>query len=222
MAKVSCSIIQDLLPLYCDDVCSIDSRKMIEEHLQECENCSDMLRQLRCGLHANTQEFAEDNGKEAVLEKISHKWKRSLLKTALKALLIGVVSTTIILSTVYGIYYTLVLDQKCMVAPEQVAVNVYRNPEISEHQIAIKMQPLDGYQGGNMVSYADGDGKMYLSIQRPVIKDSLPDGEDEVMIYGFDQDKENYKAVYYGSPDNCILIWQPDDRISDAALEVIK
>ena len=37
MTKVSCDIIQDILPLYCDDVCSLDSKKMVEEHLQECE-----------------------------------------------------------------------------------------------------------------------------------------------------------------------------------------
>ena len=34
MSKISCDIIQDMLPLYYDEVCSADSRKMIEEHLQ--------------------------------------------------------------------------------------------------------------------------------------------------------------------------------------------
>lgn len=43
MTKVSCDIFQDMLPLYCDDVCSADSRKMIEEHLPEYEVCSNML-----------------------------------------------------------------------------------------------------------------------------------------------------------------------------------
>ena len=32
MSKISCDIIQDMLPLYYDEVCSADSRKMIEEH----------------------------------------------------------------------------------------------------------------------------------------------------------------------------------------------
>lgn len=31
MSKISCDIIQDMLPLYYDEVCSADSRKMIEE-----------------------------------------------------------------------------------------------------------------------------------------------------------------------------------------------
>ncbi len=45
--KVPCNTIRDLLPLYADDACSEESRKMVEEHLQECPECSKMLEQLR-------------------------------------------------------------------------------------------------------------------------------------------------------------------------------
>ncbi len=37
--KYPCNVIRDLLPLYLDEVCSIESRKMIEEHLKECLDC---------------------------------------------------------------------------------------------------------------------------------------------------------------------------------------
>ncbi len=37
--KYSCEVIQDLLPLYIDEVCSEESQKVIEEHLQECPKC---------------------------------------------------------------------------------------------------------------------------------------------------------------------------------------
>ena len=45
--KNSCNVIRDLLPLYADDACSEDSRRMVDEHLAECADCSGMLRQLR-------------------------------------------------------------------------------------------------------------------------------------------------------------------------------
>jgi len=35
--RITCEIIKDLLPLYHDNVCSEDSRKLIEEHLLTCE-----------------------------------------------------------------------------------------------------------------------------------------------------------------------------------------
>ena len=44
MNKVSCEIIQDLLPLYCDDACSAESRQMVQAHLQSCETCREELR----------------------------------------------------------------------------------------------------------------------------------------------------------------------------------
>lgn len=34
-----CGIIKDLLPLYADDVCSIESKKLVSEHLAECDEC---------------------------------------------------------------------------------------------------------------------------------------------------------------------------------------
>ena len=44
--KTPCSVIRDLLPLYHDDVCSPESRELIEEHLKECEDCRRILEEL--------------------------------------------------------------------------------------------------------------------------------------------------------------------------------
>lgn len=37
--KVTCEIVEDLLPLYVDNVCSNQSKQAVETHLQECEKC---------------------------------------------------------------------------------------------------------------------------------------------------------------------------------------
>ena len=42
----NCHIIQDLLPLYVDDVLSEESKKFVEEHLKECEYCREMFNQM--------------------------------------------------------------------------------------------------------------------------------------------------------------------------------
>ena len=39
MSKISCHIIQDILPLYVDGIVSEDTKEMVEEHLRECESC---------------------------------------------------------------------------------------------------------------------------------------------------------------------------------------
>ena len=45
--KIDCEVIRDLLPLYADDACSGKSRRMVEEHLQECGACREQLERIR-------------------------------------------------------------------------------------------------------------------------------------------------------------------------------
>ncbi|OEH91146.1 zf-HC2 domain-containing protein [Bacillus solimangrovi] len=37
MKEIKCTIIQDVLPLYIDEVVSQDTKEMVDEHLQHCE-----------------------------------------------------------------------------------------------------------------------------------------------------------------------------------------
>ena len=45
--KLNCNIIRDLLPLYADQICSKESREVVEEHLAGCKDCSVLLGQMR-------------------------------------------------------------------------------------------------------------------------------------------------------------------------------
>ncbi len=47
MKKTDCEIIRDLLPLYVDDICSDASRQLVDEHLTECPECTEMLKKLK-------------------------------------------------------------------------------------------------------------------------------------------------------------------------------
>ena len=44
--KYDCDVIRDLLPLYADKACSEKSRDMVEEHLEECPDCRNMVSML--------------------------------------------------------------------------------------------------------------------------------------------------------------------------------
>ena len=45
--KLNCNIVDDLLPLYLEDICSEDSKAALEEHLQECFACGEKLARMR-------------------------------------------------------------------------------------------------------------------------------------------------------------------------------
>lgn len=46
MEKVTCEVIQDLLVLYEDKACSAQSRKIVEEHINDCEDCRDIYEKM--------------------------------------------------------------------------------------------------------------------------------------------------------------------------------
>jgi len=70
--KTECDVIRDLLPLYADEVCSDGSRRMIEEHLPECPDCSAMLEKLR----QQEIETGLREEKDQVIEYQSKRFKR--------------------------------------------------------------------------------------------------------------------------------------------------
>ena len=45
--KLNCSIAEDLLPLYLEDMCSEDSRAALEEHLRECPACREKSARMK-------------------------------------------------------------------------------------------------------------------------------------------------------------------------------
>ena len=81
--KLSCDVIQDLLPLYHDGVCSEESKTIVEEHIETCADCKDVLHRLR-------EETAPDAVEAAgVLKTIGTAWKRTTKKALTKGLLIA-------------------------------------------------------------------------------------------------------------------------------------
>ena len=41
--KITCDVIQDLMPSYIDGILSEDSRALVEEHMGTCQECRKML-----------------------------------------------------------------------------------------------------------------------------------------------------------------------------------
>lgn len=108
--KVSCEIIKDLIPLYHDGVCSDDSRVMIEEHLIECDSCKAELQAMDEVLFINNK---NQNLHEAeAVKKLSRRWKKGMLKSLLK----GVVITIIVIAAIVLVLY-LFMDIRALPEP---------------------------------------------------------------------------------------------------------
>ena len=67
--KITCDVIQDLMPSYIDGILSEDSRALVEEHMGTCQECRKMLEIMKeeqkragsndiiCSLRSTTQSW---------------------------------------------------------------------------------------------------------------------------------------------------------------------
>lgn len=47
MEKISCDIVRDLMPGYLDGICSEDSKRLVDEHMEQCPVCKVFLQQVQ-------------------------------------------------------------------------------------------------------------------------------------------------------------------------------
>lgn len=74
--RITCDVIKDLLPLYEDGCCSGQTRKIVEDHLAQCEVCRKRRDQFAVNLPAeNIQEEADVRQIRSGMKKLSF-WKR--------------------------------------------------------------------------------------------------------------------------------------------------
>ncbi|MGI5958157.1 MAG: zf-HC2 domain-containing protein [Massiliimalia sp.] len=106
MEKISCNVIGDLLPLYAENAVSEDSRRLIEEHLSQCEECRHQLKTMtnHMVLPVSTKACIQDM---EILKKI-----RKHLRS--RKLIAMILSAVITLSLVFGAYSLMVIPRQCI------------------------------------------------------------------------------------------------------------
>lgn len=95
--KIPCEIVKDLLPLYYDDVCSIESRTTVEEHLLECDDCKKYLESMSSDLIQTNGEKAAEQAKSNILKGIKKKLFR-------KNVMISVISVICAITVLFGVF----------------------------------------------------------------------------------------------------------------------
>ncbi len=101
MKEIKCKIVQDLLPLYIDEVVSQDTKEMVDEHLQHCEECKKEYETMKLDLY-----IPEEN-KDSLFRTIRKKWRKKKVMTSIVSIF---VTTTILIGAfLYVFYYETVI-----------------------------------------------------------------------------------------------------------------
>ena len=77
--KLSCDIIEDLLPLYFDEVCSKDSRVAVEEHVRNCPKCRANITRNEPMHIPQISPKEEERSLKRSLRRIKQRWWLSIL-----------------------------------------------------------------------------------------------------------------------------------------------
>ncbi len=100
MNNVSCGIIQDLLPLYCDGVCSEESKKTILSHIRTCENCREELRVMKLPM-----EIPEEREALEAAGAASRAWKKNKRKAFRTGIILAAVLVVIAAAVFLSSHY---------------------------------------------------------------------------------------------------------------------
>lgn len=112
MSRIPCNVNKDLLPLYVDDVCSEESKSMVEEHLAGCEKCQEYYEALKEGIPeekiAEEKEglLSEEKMREAAVSVIKATKKEITKSQTIKAagIVAAVILALIVLEGLDGSY----------------------------------------------------------------------------------------------------------------------
>lgn len=202
--KLPCSVIEDLLPAYCDNACRPASREAVAEHLQSCPRCRRLYDCLCRPL--------DRQGKQEELGGLEKKWKRQKtmdgFQWGMMALLVGAV--VVFLLGVVQFTHTFPMGREAAVV-RQVQVR-------EDGAIAIDLW-LDGR--ACELAYETQDKALYLVPKRQLFPwgpDSQEDWEAvSCLFYLLDGEKgpegaillaDTMDAIYVGPVGDAVQVWE--------------
>ncbi len=221
--KLSCEVIKDLLPLYYDKVCSEETKVIVEEHLNECENCRNIVEKMGVEFQVSQKELDE----VAFLKDIQKKLKNR--ETRFKVF-------AIVLICIAWCGLHIAKTYKFM----PVGASAFQISEISrleDKTIGFHIKISDGKDVRFMtVKSVDENGIVYIHGKRSLIEESIDDSSDS---YGYNEqyfyyNAENYNQwlsgldqmanedlryiteVRFGTEDDYVLLWEEGMELPEA------
>ena len=81
--RLPCEVIEDLLALYHDDVCSELTKEIVEEHLAQCASCKAKLDLIEEEIHLPQQDYEAVDTLKKIKKKVKIKQKKQLQRIQL-------------------------------------------------------------------------------------------------------------------------------------------
>lgn len=210
--KLPCEMVQDILPLYHDNVCSEVSKTLVGEHLKTCEDCSRVLSSI--DEEIEVPKLEADAAKPLISIQVN--WEKQTRKTKLKYIGAGI--------AVFFLCITLwwALTQWCIV-PLKVNDYIIKEAVQLENGV-IHIEYTMMYEKALPHEGVTEDGILYDYRTRPILAKRLkkiPTGSAGIYIEPEDMTwfgGEPFHAFYLGDPESgeFIKVWEVGKELPPA------
>lgn len=220
--NLPCELVQDLLPLYHDGVCSDRSKEEVTAHLSGCDTCRKLLNALE-GEVTWEQEAATKP-----LASVSRQWKSGMKHALLK----GIAATAAVFCVLIGCF--LALTQWKWLSIDTVQMNVAEIYQLEDGRILYRLNVPEGVWSRHFAFTHCEDGTTYLTPKRSLIETAQQQGWESLLdqYLMIDVAEQNAWAAsnggvpqtryYIGTPGdpNALLIWEEGMELPSAPPEL--
>ena len=196
MKEIKCTVIQDLLPLYVDEVVSNDTKSLVNKHLLTCEICKNEYEQMKGMIYVPIENSAELFGR------LKKRWNRKkwllIFGSVLITTLIGFALFSLIFHYTKPIPYTADLFEIEEMANGTLVVNYFGESHAGTHATHPLEVEIDGeVKNISLVNYVEtiADSPTRDNLKKADVKASKT--SDQITL----PDSQYTDAVYYGEFD---------------------
>lgn len=195
MKEINCNIIKDILPLYVDGVVSDDTKEMVEEHLEHCEECKKEV-----GL-MNQELYIPAEKEVSIIKNFKSKWRK-------KKFIISVVSILLTGLILFGTFaFIFHYDRVVPYEESLIKIETQDNDILVSHYYGVDYYSVSATHPQTLK--IDGKEKNVIFLyytetianspsKRLINRKENRDERDFIFLLG---NKENVDAIYYVESD---------------------
>ena len=220
--RLPCKVVEDLLPIYYDEVCSEETKEIVEEHLLCCDSCKQKLKFIEDDIVIPKQDREAVN----ILKNIKKEMKAKETK---KIILILAIFTAVLL-----LYHTLQFKLR-PISTEKM--NITQVATLSDGFIGFELEMTgnNSFQAIDVTYDADDESIIYITPISAVFPNT-PQYDTAYCFYDVDNSflyetygpicnsekcrTENVKRIYLGSEKDHVLIWEEGMKLPKASAEL--
>jgi competence protein ComGC len=188
--KITCNIIKDVLPLYVENMLSDDSRIMVEEHIEQCQECKAYFNEMR-----TSHEIPADRS-AAPLLKIRSTVRKKKIQTSILTMMFALMIFVIIIAF-------LTAPEYIPYSESSVTINEIGNGAV----IALFDKNVSGYDINRYPTDDDTGYEYHIttwnsiwnrSIKRSNVNNTIlnPNGENVISVYYYQTDESEDRLIY--------------------------